>query len=175
LNSNYSIKDAEAAIRRRFAKDGSQKVLRYDASKVIENDRWWYIPFCWIGCLGFIVNRDNLYVNWLGSASGLNLDQCFWGHDNSIFCDLVDFEFSPNTDIRLAQRLLPKFQHTNPDHKGMQPSGPVWYRDSEITSALSAQFPIFKRHFVWLAIADLHHAYENEGLRFTSCLSDSLI
>ena len=169
--NNYLIRDAEDAIRRRFAKDGFAGVLEYDTSKVIENDRWWYIPFCWIGCFGFIVSKDDLYVNWLCSASNLSLNECFWGHDHGLFCDLVDFTFSPNTDIKIAERLLPKLKHTNPDERGVPPKQPIWYRDSEVTFALSSKFPSFKRHIVWFAIADLRQAYEKEGLRFTCCLS----
>src|SRR5258706_354551 len=87
-----TIRDAEDAIGRRFIADGFRGTLEYASDKVIETDRWWYIPFCWIGCAGFIVSKDDLYVNWLGSA--LSLEQCFWGHDHGVFCDLVDFTFS---------------------------------------------------------------------------------
>lgn len=68
------ICEAEDAIRRRFIADGFRGTLEYAPDKVIETDRWWYIPFCWIGCAGFIVSKDDLYVNWLGSA--LSLEQC---------------------------------------------------------------------------------------------------
>ena len=170
-NSKKTIRDAEDAIRRRFAKDGFAGVLEYDHGKVIETDRWWYIPFCWIGCFGFIVNKDDLYANWLGSTSSPNLDQCFWGHDHGLFCDLVDFTFSSDTDTELAKRLLPKFKHTRPNESGVPPAESVWYNKSEIESKFLIHFPTFKRHFVWFAIAELRHAYENDGLRFTCSLS----
>jgi hypothetical protein len=164
-----TIRDAEKAIRRRFVADGFRGKLEYAPDKVIETDRWWYIPFRWIGCSGFIVSKDDLYVNWLGSA--LSLEQCFWGHDHGVFCDLVDFTFSPETDRILAARLIARFKHMHPNARGVLPSEPVWYRDSEISEALLSQFPAFRRHFVWSSIPELRHAYEKEGLRFTCRLS----
>lgn len=159
------LREAEDAIRRRFAADGFRGQLEYDPVKVIETDRWWYIPFCWIGCAGFIVNKKSMYVNWLGSA--LSLQQCFWGHNRGVFCDLVDFSFAPDCDTRVATRLVPRFKHMHPNAKGVPPSEPVWYRESEIAAAVSSQFPHFRRHFVWSAIPELIDAYENDGLRFT--------
>lgn len=166
-----TIYDAEDAIRRRITVDGFTGRLEYARDKVIENTRWWYIPFSWIGCGGFIVNKHDRYVNWLGS--GLTLEECFWGHDHGIFCDLVDFAFSPQTDKTLAARLLLKFKHTLPNALGLPPGEPVWYRDSEVTDALANQFPTFNRHFVWNCIPEIHHAFEHEGLRFTCGISTS--
>ena len=165
-----TIREAEDAIRRRFVADGFRGTLEYASDKVIETDRWWYIPFCWIGCFGFIVSKDDLYVNWLGSSSTVTLDLCFWGHDHGLFCDLVDFTFAADTDQLLAARLISQFRHMHPNARARLPREPVPYRDSEIPAALSSQFPNFRRHFVWFALADLHLAYE-KGLRFTSGLS----
>src|SRR4029453_2250139 len=102
--TSTTIRDAEDAIRRRFIADGFRGTLKYSSDKVIETDRWGYIPSCWIGWAGLIVNKDDLYVNWLGLA--LSLEQCFWGHTRGVFFDLVDFTFSPDTDRVLAARLL---------------------------------------------------------------------
>jgi len=164
-----TLLEAEEAIRRRFAADVFRGQLKYEPAKVIETDRWWYIPFCWIGCAGFIVNKADLYVNWLGS--GLGLEQCFWGHDHGVYCDLVDFAFSPETDTRLAARLVSRFKHMRPNARGVLPNEPVWYRESEIPMVISSQFPTFRRHHVWCGIPDLFHSCENDGLRFTCCLS----
>src|SRR5215203_2244043 len=162
MSSTITIRDAEEAIRRRFAAKGFKGTLKYSADEVIETEQWWYIPYCWIGCAGFIVNKDDLYVNWLGSA--LSLEECVWGHEHGLFADLVDFEFSTGTDQSLAARLLAHFKHMHPNDQGRLPSEPVWYRESEIPEALSRQFPTFKRHFVWYGIPQLHRAYEKEGL-----------
>jgi hypothetical protein len=167
--NNATIREAEDAIRRRFIADGFRGTLKYATDKVVETERWWYIPFSWIGCAGFIVNKDDLYVNWLGSC--LSLEQCFWGHDHGVICDLVDFTFSSDTDKSLAVRLLAGFKHTRPNANGVLPSEPVPYRDSEIPEALSSHFPTFNRHFVWFSIPELRRAYDEDGLRFTCRLS----
>ena len=159
-----TIRDAEDAIRRRFAADGFRGTLAYASDKVVETDRWWCIPYCWRGCAGFIVNKDDSYVNWLGSS--LTLEHCFWGHDHGVFYDLVDFAFSPDTDRTLAAQLLSRFKHLHPNARGVLPSEPVWYQDSEIPAALSSQFPTFRRHFAWYSIPELRQAYERDGLRF---------
>lgn len=164
-NFNFTIREAEDAIRRRFTADRFQGELRYDPAKVIETDQWWYIPYTWIGCKGFIVSKEDLYVNWLGS--GLTLEECLWGHEHGVVYDLVDFSFAPNTDTGLAKQLVSRFKHMHPNASGMTPSEPVWYRDSEVEAAVSNQFPNFKRHFVWSTIPELMEAYDNERLRFT--------
>lgn len=115
------------------------------------------------------MSKEDLYVNWLGSA--LSVEECFWGHDRGVFCDLVDFAFAPDTDEGDAARLLPRFKHMHPNAGGVLPSEPVWYRDSEVLAALKRHFPVFSGHFVWYAIPELHHAYEQDGLRFTCRLS----
>jgi len=168
-----TIQDAEEAIKREFAKespDGFNRPFRYEASKVVENERWWYIPCVWIGCSGCIVNKQDLYVNWLGSA--LSQPDYFWGHDHGIFHDLVDFSFAPDTDRELAAKLLVRFQHMHPNARGVHPKEPVWYRDSEIASAIATQFPVFRHHFVWFAIPEIRQACETNGLRFTSTLAE---
>jgi hypothetical protein len=172
MSINRTIREAEDAIRWIFKTKRFRGTLKYEPSRVIEADRWWYIPFCSIGCAGFIVNKDDLYVNWLGS--GLSLDQCIWGHEHGVYSDLVDFTFSPATELKLAARLLARFKHMHPNAKDVLPNQPVWYRDSEIGPALFIQFPIFRRHFAWFAIPELIQACDKEGLQFSSCLSNGI-
>ena len=163
------IEEAEAAIRQKWAREGFKGKLQYDPAKIIENERWWFIPCGWIGSFGCIVNKSDKYVNWLGS-SVMTMEDCFWGHDHGVFYDLVDFSFNPETNIQLATQLLARFQHMRPNARGMLPKQPVPYRDSEISEALSTQFPVFRHHFVWYAIPELRKASERDGLLFTSVL-----
>jgi hypothetical protein len=167
--SRASLDFALTCIHKRLTKEQFSMSVSYDAQDLLCSGGWWYIPYRWIGCRGFIVNRDDGYVNWLGSA--LSLRDCFWGHERGVVCDLVDFTFSPDTDMEVALRLLPRFKHMHADASGRLPSEPVWYRESETPAALSNQFPTFKRHFVWFAIPDLFDACEKGGLRFTCSLS----
>jgi len=39
-----TIREAEEAIKRRFIEDGFRGPLDYAPGKVVETDRWWYIP-----------------------------------------------------------------------------------------------------------------------------------
>jgi hypothetical protein len=167
-----TIRDAEAAIKCTFSAPYSLYPLEYDPRKVVETERWWYIPAGWIGCFGFIVNKTDLYVNQLGSGGpDLTFEIISWGHDHGIFNDLVDFCFCPDTDRTLVAHLISSgFKHIHPNAEGDLPRWSVPYRDSEIPAAIARQFPKFSRHNVWLALRELHKAYQ-EGLRFSSTLS----
>jgi hypothetical protein len=167
--SRASLDFALSRLQQRLDKERFQGSVSYNARDLLRSRHWWYVPYAWIGCRGFIVSLDSGYVNWLGSA--LSLRDFFWGHEHGIVCDLVDFTFAPGTAMALAARLLERFKHMHPNARGVLPNEPVCYRESEISAALSNQFPIFKRHFVWFAIPDLFHACENEGLRFSCSLS----
>jgi hypothetical protein len=139
----------------------------YDPAKVVETERWWYLPPTpgWVGCAGYIVNKHDRYVNCLDS--GFDLDDYFWAHDQGVFFDLVDFSFAPETNRQLAAKLLVKFRRSDTD----LPEDSGWYHESEIPDAMARQFPTFKRHWVWSAIPDLRKAWERKALRFTSVLS----
>jgi hypothetical protein len=158
-------------MRKRLAKEKFRGDVQCDPKFLLCGRTWWYIPYRWIGCSGFIVSMDDGYVNWLGSA--LKLRQCFWGHERGVFCDMVDFEFAPNTNRELVARLLRSFKHNFPNALGELPSEPVWYQASEIPAAIEKQFPLFKRHFVWFATEPLMNACEKESLRFTCRLARS--
>jgi len=164
------IEEVEQVIKQKWTREGFKGKLHYDPAKVSENERWWFIPCGWIGSFGCIVNKSDKYVNWLAS-SVMSMDDCFWGHDHGLFCDIVDFAFDKQTDVELATKLLQKFQHMRPNARGMLPKQPVPYRDSEIPDAISTYFPVFRRQFAWYAIPDLRRASEGHELLFTSTLS----
>jgi hypothetical protein len=167
-----SLDFALARIRQRLEDEQFQGTLEYDARDLLHNQRWWYIPFIWVGCNGFVVNLDTGYVNWLGSA--FCLDLCFWGHEQGLFCDTVDFSFEPDTNIQLAGKLVGRFMREPHRWVASESDEFVRYHEFEINTALTTIFPNFRRHFVWYAIPDLRDACENEGLRFTSTLAEAL-
>ncbi|HWB59878.1 MAG TPA: hypothetical protein VG733_10305 [Chthoniobacteraceae bacterium] len=144
----------------------------YEPAGLLQSPDWWYIPCGWIGCFGFIINKNDSHINWLGSFFAMTwspLQLCFWGHNHGLYCDLVDFTFAPNTSMQLAGRLLRHFQPMAPDAQGRTPERPRPYDESEIEHALASQFPTFKNHYVYgNAIREIKRAYENETLRFTS-------
>ena len=40
----------------------------YYEGKGFENDEWWYLPYGFIGCVGYIVEKDSLKIFCLGSG-----------------------------------------------------------------------------------------------------------
>jgi hypothetical protein len=158
-------------MRELFKAKGGSGRFDYPPEDLLESHSGWYIPYGGVGCSGFIVDKKSGYVDWLGSGIGIDLSHCFWGHDRGLYCDLVDFTFDVNTDTQLAMRLFALFRHTHSIGGGPPLSEPVWYRKSELESEFARQFPAFRRHFVWPHIPDLRRAHENEGLRFSCCVS----
>jgi hypothetical protein len=169
---NKKLDEVDDAIRRKFASEGFRGVLKYDRSEAEETEHWWFIPYGWIGCSGCIVNKRDLYVNWLGSA--LPREMFVWGHERGIFHELLDFSFAPDTPRELAGRLLRRFKYQNPKRTGSH-DNLLWYRDEEVSAALENHFPTFRSHFVWYGIPEIpeiRKACEEEGLRFT-CVPSS--
>jgi hypothetical protein len=163
-----TLHDAEAAIRARFKADGAGIELRYDETQIVETDRWWYFPCSWLGCKGLIVDKRDLYVNWLGS--GLCLDDCFWGHDRGLVHDAVDFTFTDEIDANVLtiRSLVGRFQHYVPRRSNPAEEFLAWYLEPEIDGAITRQYPTFRRHFVWSAIPDLRKAVEARAVSFVA-------
>src|SRR5450756_3086975 len=123
--SRESLDFALMHLKQPLEKERFRGTVSYNTRDLLRSQRWWYVPFRWIGCMGFIVNLDSGYVNWLGS--GPSLSNCFWGHEHGLFCELVDFAFAPDTDLELAKKLLLRFKHMYPNTDGVYPKEPVWY------------------------------------------------
>ena len=168
-SASESLSFALSCIQARVKKERFNMTVSYKAEDLLHHANWWYVPYRWIGCNGFIVNKQDGYVNWLGSA--LTLRQCFWGHERSVFTDMVDFKFSPQTDKAIVTSLLGHFKHLPTDSNEPTSSEPIWYQGKEIEPALLNQFPLFKNHFVWFCIPYLMEASEKHGLHFTCSLA----
>lgn len=158
-----TLRDAEDAIRRHLKKPAHP--LHYDPALLVETERWWYIPYGWIGCGGFIVDKHDLAINELGSA--LSLEDSFWGHDHGIVCDPVDFTFTADIKphwntvwdiVDRFQRPLPRFYLLGRDYD--------FYPAEDVRPAIIAQFPTFRAHFVWYAIPILRAAVEARAVSF---------
>ncbi len=122
--------------------------------------------------MGFIVNKSDLYVNWLGSGL-FNIDEVFWGHDHGIYCDIMDFTFAANTDSQLTEKIVRRFKRSARGDDGEPTDDFCFYQDHQISDAVQKQFPTFKNHFVWYGIPEIFKAYQSEGLRFTCALTNS--
>lgn len=152
-----SLDCALAAIQLRLDQAQVQEPIRFDADQLLRCDEWWYVPFGWIGCAGFIVDRRDGYVNWLGSS--LMLSDCFWGHHHGIFCGPVDFTFTSDleTSYATALDLVKQFRRYTPND-GLLELDDYWYSEPASKRALDLQFPQFPTHFVWGAIPALRRA-----------------
>jgi hypothetical protein len=160
-----ALAEAERRLRILLKRD-----FEYDPEWLFESEAWWYIPYYWVGCDGYIVDKKTGSVGELGSSLS-SLDDRFWGHDLNLTAELVDFSFAPDTSVELAKMIFSSFRHMDPNDRDVNPYDPygrVRYRDSEIESAFERQFPTFERHFVGGAISKIRTAYENQGLRFTA-------
>jgi hypothetical protein len=164
-----SLNSALAHLQRQLHRDSFRGIVTYDERDLLCAQNWWYIPYRWIGCGGFIVNKTNHYVNCLGS--GLSLDDCFWGHERGVFCDLVDFTFAPETDRELVAMIVRRFKKVefnpeNPSHWETH-----WYDRRNIAPVIDKHFPTFKCHFVWFGIPEIRQACREHDLRFTSVIA----
>ena len=77
--SQSSLEFALNCLQQCLEEERFKGTLSYNSGDLLCSQHWWYIPYRWIGCAGFIVSLDSGYVNWLGSALGLR--ECFWGLD----------------------------------------------------------------------------------------------
>jgi len=153
-----SLELALEAMHRRLEKDGFQDDLRFDHIKLLRCDDWWYIPFSWIGCFGFIVDRRDGYVDRLSSGL-MTLSDCFWGHNRGIICDPIDFTFTPEVSaseetilslVKIFRRCVRTTPGGDLDY--------VRYSIEDAREAIKTRFPTFKFHYAWAAIPELREA-----------------
>ncbi len=63
----------------------NSKGHHYSSGKAFENENWWYIPYSFIGCVGYIVEKQSKDVYCLGSGAAvryreyLNGGSLLWG------------------------------------------------------------------------------------------------
>lgn len=155
-----SLEFALAAMQAHLDQAQFQEPIKFDATGLLRCDEWWYIPFGWIGCYGFLVDRRDGYVNWLGSAM-MTLNDCFWGHTRGIFCAPIDFTFTCDRDASYATvlDLVSQFRRCTAD-TGRLEIDDFSYSKEAAKHAIDRQFPHFKHHFAWLAIPALRQASE---------------
>lgn len=160
-----SLDAAVASIQKRLDAEQFKGKLSFDPHRLLRSRTWWYVPFCWIGCSGFIVDDGDQYVNWLGSAIGLR--DCFWGHERGIVVDLVDLTIVDVTDVTvlmaLFRRLMRSVESTRKPNKQVM----AWYHEAEIPSAIRESYPTFRKHFAWHAIPEIRRFCESGELSFT--------
>jgi hypothetical protein len=83
-----SLQTADSALRRFLVSVDFKSEIDYAPDAVMESAQWWYIPFRWIGCSGFIVEKADGAVDWLGSGYPMRL--WFWAHNRGLWGDTTD-------------------------------------------------------------------------------------
>ena len=64
-----SLREAERNIKALLKRREFKSKFKYQADDLLESENWWYVPYFWIGCQGFIADKKGGYVNWLASSS----------------------------------------------------------------------------------------------------------
>ncbi|WP_367874582.1 hypothetical protein [Luteolibacter sp. Populi] len=135
--------------------------VEFDPEDVIESAKWWYIPFGWIGCAGFIIDKDGGYINQLGSCH--SLDECCWGHSNGIkykYADLTVLRVH-NLDATLATLMkMGNSSPFSPTPNKQDKDGNLrefWTID-ELRAEIITLPKTFPDQVLWFTILALHEA-----------------
>jgi hypothetical protein len=99
-----SLEAADAALRSHYRAPGAQYEVSYDKSKVMESSHWWYLPFCWVGSAGDIVEKSDGAINSLGSGFPLRL--WFWAHNRGLWTTLTDITILKVSSSEDARALM---------------------------------------------------------------------
>lgn len=155
------------------AKEHLERVLgrnvSYLESQAIEAPRWWYIPYGWIGCSGFIVDKADGYINQLGSCH--SLDDCFWAHNRGIKYGYADLTIHQINDIQgTIDTLMKMGSHApyNPIPNRPNTSGKgyeFWTRE-ELEALLDVLPVTFSNQILWFTIPALRNAEKESFCKF---------
>ena len=113
-----SLNDAVAHLRKSLGEE-----FDLDITRVIESKDWWYIPFVWIGCRGYIVDKLNGYINQLGSCHPLDL--CFWAHERNIKYVYSDLTVTRINNLPATIATLKRMGNRSPINPIPNKSGPT--------------------------------------------------
>ncbi len=178
LRATYGVPNAGSPIDGRIAtlataKQHLERALETefscDDSEAIEAPEWWYIPYGWIGCAGFIIDKADGYINQLGSCH--SLDDCFWAHNRGIkygYADLTitqvnDREGTIDTLMKMGNRAplnpIPNKSDGNDERRTF------WTRE-ELGQQIDDLPVTFDNQHLWFTIPALRRADENAFCNF---------
>jgi len=143
--------------------------VKFESRELVENENWWYIPFCWIGCAGYIVDKFDGYINQLGSCHPM--DACFWGHNQNIkygYSDLTinqinNYDATISTLMKMGNRapINPIPNKTNSDGNQTE-----FFTESDIKQHLEMLPSTFENQRLWFTIPALKKSVENNDFEF---------
>lgn len=148
-------------LKNAWCKAGREGEVAFEDTKILSSPRWWFIPFGWVGCSGFIVDRESGHVNKLGSCHGLDL--CFWAQDHGIVAGDTDFVIHEVRDMEHAQAVVQGFIHpswttTEIRHYSKQEA-------AQVLASLPAEFPSQE---LWFSFPHIREAAEVGAFTFTA-------
>lgn len=149
--------------------------VQFDERKVIESSDWWYLPYIWIGCAGYIVDKNDGYITQLGSCH--TLDDCFWAQNHGVkykYADLTvlrvnDEEQTVGTLMGMGNRasINPIANKSDADRERVK----YWTPD-ELKGQLDSLPVTFENQMLWFTIPALRHATENGFFEFQVAQGD---
>ncbi len=155
------------------AVDHLQKTLNMEIEfhddEVVESESWWYIPFVWMGCAGYIIDKRDGYINQLGSCHPLDL--CFWAHERNIkysYSDLVVSKITNLTETIATLKRLGNSAPINPIRNKSDDSGNRnrFLTDSDIEKHLASLPAVFENQFLWFTIPALKKSEDAGDFEF---------
>lgn len=103
-----SLNEAEALVSARLGRPLVRRLdeqeVGYDRRGVLASDELFYIPYTWIGCAGYIVERATSTVKPLGS--GMGVEEQIWAWYRGIAYDTNDLEILAVHDLVELENLL---------------------------------------------------------------------
>jgi hypothetical protein len=76
----------------------------FDATEALEAETWWYVPYAWIGCCGFVVEKATGQVHQMGSNAGL--ETYLWAQSQGLLWERADLVIDAVRDRDVAIRWL---------------------------------------------------------------------
>jgi hypothetical protein len=76
----------------------------FDARDALEAATWWYVPYFWIGCAGFVVEKATGQVHQMGSNAGL--ETYLWAQAHGLLWERADLVIDEVRDRDAAARWL---------------------------------------------------------------------
>ena len=141
--------------------------ITHDEQNAFEADRWWYVPHIWIGCSGYIVEKNSAAVNQLGSAFPLSL--CFWAQERGALKAPCVLTIERVHNVPLARKLIAKLDNKSPINPvpilGRRGDGRSrWLNPDEVLENLPFSL---NTGGLWFALPALHEAETAHVFDFT--------
>lgn len=143
--------------------------ISFQESQVIEAPRWWYIPYGWIGCAGFIIDKADGYINQLGSCH--SLDDCFWAHNRGIKYGYADLTIHQITNLKSTIDTLMKMGsrapfNPIPNRPNTSGKGSEFWTREELEAILEGLPVTFSNQILWFTIPALRNAETQSFCKF---------